>query len=715
MKKVFSLVAFLCVTIVMYAQVIERFTNSNVGNSYSTGSFVGDGNIVWNYEKARGNQKTTTNNDKAISLNKAADACLYSDTIANGIKVLQFQYEQELTANCDASVFLNDICVGFLQTEDEVDVTKIFSFITNDFPKNVVVRIQQNSSSSGQLTIDDIYIEFAENQEEMPQDTIEVVQIRKPKINEIVISEIMADPEPIVGLPDFEYVEICNVSDTIFQCSDVQLVVGKNTCDLPQKCVEPNEYFCVISEKARDFIPDTSHFVFVKSFPSIANGGQTIALVSDGEIISSVCFSDSWYQDDFKANGGWSLEKIDVENYSETMENWSVAKNRVGGTPGYENSVNRKNPDLTNPQITTIQITSDSSFVVSFSENFDKDIFIKNSSVFPDNQQFKCESVDFSLSQYSCRIHGIFEVQKEYILELNDDCVDFDGNQFAENQYVFAMTDSLQERNSVAINEILFNPISGYSDFVELYNNSDSYFDLSKMYISNKSDYQKFTSSFLLFPPHSYCVISPDAADYKSQSECKNSIFVAAKLPTFADDEGCVMLLSSWEEIIDSVCYNKSWHSAYLSDAEGVSLERIDVLLSSTLSSNWFSASETAGFSTPGCENSQARNRNDLKNISIESEVVTPNGDGENDELLVLFNEVEIGTLCNVFVFATSGELIKQVTTNHLLGAGDVIRWNCTNSENKLVSVGIYLVCVELLSDGKKIDGEKFSCSVLRE
>ena len=75
MKKIFVSLLFFYVNLT-YAQIFERFTDSGIASSYTNGSFVGDGNVRWNYVQARGNQQTTENGDKAVSLNKAADACI---------------------------------------------------------------------------------------------------------------------------------------------------------------------------------------------------------------------------------------------------------------------------------------------------------------------------------------------------------------------------------------------------------------------------------------------------------------------------------------------------------------------------------------------------------------------------------------------------------------------------------------------------------------
>ncbi|MCQ2959005.1 MAG: lamin tail domain-containing protein [Bacteroidales bacterium] len=777
MKKIFVVATILCCAFSVSSQILEQFTNSGIGNSYSSGQFLGVGDIVWNYMKARGNQQTTTNGDKAISLNKAADACLFSDTIPSGIKFLQFQYEQELTANCDANVYINDSLVGVLVTENEADVTKIFSFSTHDFNENAVIRIQQNTASSGQITIDDIYIEFAQTpflynkisiddllisaefshnilEADVCGDAVEnfyfsenkiLVSLKNnlcgeykisfrnvvdtaykqisdtvlclafydvPQKNKIVISEIMANPSSLIGL-DYEYIEVFNSGECSVQCNELQLIIGNNKCQLPSRILNANEYVCITSEKEKASILDSSRFLFVKSFPSIPNTGSTVALAYNDEIISSVSYVDTWYHDSFKQNWGWSLEKIDLENVSETEDNWRASDNKRGGTPGFENSVFQSNEDYISPEIVSIQIVSDSVIDIRFSENIDILHFL-------DNSEFSfsvknVEPINNSMSQYRIMTDILFESQTEYNCNISDRCIDYNGNQFVDNQYIFAKTDSLLISNSVLINEILFNPTSGNSDFIELYNNSESYYDLSQMYVSNGSTNYRISDKYILFPPKSFAVISSDAGLYRTESKCKKGIFINSKLPTLPDKEGLVILRNLWGEVIDSVSYSEDWHSAYIVSKEGVSLERVDFMQSSNKSTSWFSAAESVGFSSPGCPNSQAIRNNTKQFFSFDSEVITPNGDGENDELVIFCGDVEVGTMCSVRIFQPSGKMIAQIANNQLLGSDDILRWDCTDAKGNAVNPGIYLVQLELVRNGRKISSEKKSCTVLRE
>ena len=781
MKKLLILTVFFCNSVCAEAQIFEQFTDSGIGNSYSTGAFVGSDGLGWNYVKARGNQQTTANGNKAISLNKAADACIFSDTIDDGIKFVSFQYEQELTANCDASVFVNDSCVAVLTTNGEVDVTNYFSAQIANAPENAVLRIQQNSSSSGQLTIDDIYIEFARtpficntvtitdtivsatfshklstcnvigdngvvrssnilgnsvfvelNEQlcgvfslsfseiydtantQFPDTVVTLTFYGKPELNSIVITEIMADPSPSIGLPECEFVEIFNRGDCAVLCSDVTLVIGSNEYALPPKVIESQEYICIVSTKEKQLFPDTSKIIFLNAFPSISNGGQTISLLCNDEIISSVHFSDQWYADDFKKDGGWSLEKIDSENFSETPDNWRAACNRRGGTPCMENSVSHRNGDIVQPTIRSLQIVADTILAVTFAENIEAKQLQENMKIEPHVHIINSKNDGFSLSNYLIFTDKPFIQQTEYTLNVQE-ATDFAGNSFSESNYAFAVTDSVLEKGTIIFNEILFNPKSGGSDFVELYNNSDSYFDLLQLYLSNGQSFEKVSESFRLFPPHTYAVVSPDAESYQFDSQCNNAIFVQASLPSLPDDEGTILVLNRWEDVIDSVSYSKHWHSSYLTDIEGVSLEKIEFSLPSEIGSSWCSAAASVGYSTPGCENSQALNLQQTPKIVLESEVVTPNSDGQDDEMIIHIGNSERGMQCSATICAPSGRQILQLANNQLLGTNDFIRWNCTDNNGRLVPAGIYIVQVELLSEGKKVFRKKLACTVLRE
>lgn len=779
MKKVFTVIAFLCVPFCILAQVCEQFTNFDAGSTYSAGTFIGENNIVWTYNNARGNQKVTQNGDKAISFNKAENASLYSDSIPYGIKSLSFLYEQTLSSNCDMLVFVNDLCVGQIRTDNEKGITKIFT-CTILQEGNFVIKLQQATANSGQITIDDITITFAKipftyishnftdssliityslplqnitihtsnnyktntyiednkaityfktglcgkltfnisqcisiENDKLSDTVFSQFVYAKPQVNDIVITEIMADPSPTVGLPECEYIELYNRTDCPIQCRNLSLRVGNSTISLPDTIFEPHSFLCFIPSKYAIQFSNFQNIIEVSTFPSITNAGTSIMLFYQQNIISSVSFNTSWYNDTFKEDGGWSLEKIDIEIVSDTKDNWTAANNKLGGTPGFQNSIEHDNPDNIAPKIQNIEVKNDSIFCITFSENIEIEQFINKIHFVPELQitQWKQNS----LCDYELQTKVPCDFSIPHTLILNDECSDFAGNQFLQSEYSFAKTDSITHRNCIIFNEILFNPVKNQSDFIELYNASSSFYDLSELFVSNGEKFIRVTDQFTLFPPHSYAVISAGIDYYTDLSNCSNAVFINTSLPTMPDDAGTIILVNKWKETIDSVSYNKSWHASYLSNSEGVSLEKFSTNLPSHIASSWGSAAESAGFSTPGCENSQQKEITQKSAISLRSDVITPNNDGENDQVILSFSNIEYEVYLNAKVFSANGRLIQTIANNELLGANSVIQWDCTDSQGKLVEAGIYIIHIELLKNGKKISSEKISCTILWE
>lgn len=776
------------------SQNIEDFSSAKLVTTYSTNHFIGNDSITWNYVNARGGQTTTTNKNAAISLNKSANACLFSDTLPLGIKSLQFQYEQELTSNCNAKVYINDSCIATLTTSGEADITKMFIANNIYFTGNIVIKIVQATATSGQITIDDITFEYAQkpiipfvingieltdssakctyshiiksaNIHSEPDNCIKNYEIidnsikisflenicgnykihinsvldtgllsiadtslvtyftAKPQWKQITISEIMVDPSPQVGLPNYEYVEIYNSSTCAINCKDLELQIGETKINLPHHILQANSYVYFISKEAFPFITDTNSVCFVESLPALLNEGQKITLqTTQYEVLSQIHYSSDWYTSNFKKDGGWSLEKIDVTNYSETDDNWSAANNYTGGTPGFENSNARINLDTIAPEITSIYIENDSTIQITFSENMSPNSIDKNISFLENLEIIEIQNQN-SLQTYSIKVSPKLVRNKEYTCFISHNLTDIAGNFAIKTEYPFAITDSILQRNSILISEILFNPKPNNFDFIELYNHTNSYFDCSKLYIANidstsgdVNSFTKLSESPKLFPPHSFAVISDNSEFIKQSSLCSNeAIWLSiSTMPSMPDDNGTIILLNVWGKIIDSLTYDEKWHSKSLQNNEGVSLERLDYKTPTYLSSNWYSSSTIGNGATLGCKNSQMID-SAKQLLEFKSTIITPNNDGDNDFLELQYTNNEIGSTMNMYVFSINGSLIKHVINNELIASNGIIIWDGSNENNKLVEAGIYIVLIELFKDGKRTIKDKKTCTILYE
>ena len=532
--------------------------------------------------------------------------------------------------------------------------------------------------------------------------------------NTIVVSEIMSKPSPVVGLPDAKYVEIYNRSDNAVSLSGWKIALGSTTKALPSVIINAKSYLVLTSADNAFLFEDFENVVGVDGMPSFAQGGTTISLSDkNGNIVHTLTFSSSWHDDNFKAQGGYSLEMVDLNNPCEGEANWRSTLNSRGGTPGTQNSVNASNPDRTMPYPTDAEVVNDT-VVVYFSEVvLPEMISTQNFSVEELGNPTFVKIIEPQLTVVKMKFNAEIQRGKVYMLNIGENITDCSGNNVEVNTQIRFGIGVQAEYNDLAINELLFNPYSGSSDFVELYNRSNKVIDLKDLWISNTNDdgsvkdsYQ-ITNISRLILPQEYCAFSTDIADLYNHYTIEHSenLYKVAKMPSMPDDKGTIIITGRAFDTIDIVSYNKSQHYKLLSSQDGVSLERINYDVPASDLSNWHSAAQDAGFATPGYVNSQFHEIGEIESqISLSSEVFSPDNDGYEDQLVITYSLDVAGYSGTIAVYSTNGRLVQTLVNNRSLGSVGNIVWDGFDAQNRLCPAGIYIVYVELFNlEGKKI------------
>ena len=159
----------------------------------------------------------------------------------------------------------------------------------------------------------------------------------EPLEGEILINEIMADPVDSVGLPEKEYIELYNVSNKLINLSNL-VFEGKS---LNSGYLLPNEYMILCDEDDTAAFASFGNVVGLTSWSALKNTGTILTLENTmEEIINQVTYDISWYKDDKKEDGGYSLELINPKaNCIGGSYNWIASNDVSGGTPGKQNSV----------------------------------------------------------------------------------------------------------------------------------------------------------------------------------------------------------------------------------------------------------------------------------------------------------------------------------------------------------------------------------------
>lgn len=271
-----------------------------------------------------------------------------------------------------------------------------------------------------------------------------------------------------------------------------------------------------------------------------------------------------------------------------------------------------------------------------------------------------------------------------------------------------------EEKNPVVINpgdlllnEIMFNPVPGGSDYVEIYNNSEKRIPLNKLYLASRNKNRELeqiyplSSEKIIFEPENYLALTKDTNGVLPwfSIECSDCFLQMEKFPSYNNDEDYLVLLNNEMEVIDEFFYTEKMHMPLLYDREGVALERISFSAETNNTSNWYSASTEAGYGTPGYKNSQFENTELEKvSVSFEPEAFSPNNDGYNDIYTISFNLDKPGYLANIWVFDSTGRRVTQLCKNNILGTSDKITWNGENETGQRQKLGVYVILVEIFN-----------------
>ena len=257
----------------------------------------------------------------------------------------------------------------------------------------------------------------------------------------------------------------------------------------------------------------------------------------------------------------------------------------------------------------------------------------------------------------------------------------------------------------VLINEVLFNPYDGGGDFVELYNNTDSAIALGNICMATWDKGIDGIKTIVPMPegvvvlPHDYVVVTTDAYFLLSHYTVAYpyKVVEVGKLPSYPNAGGSVVVALADSTVIDRFDYTEDMHYRWLTDVEGVSLERRSFSEPTQSAGNWHSAAKSAGWATPTAHNSQAVNMLVADDaFDIEPNIFSPDGDGYNDVLAINYRTAEGNLFANISVFDHAGRMVKAVERNAFLGTNGTFEWNGIDDNGRPCNMGNYIVLIEV-------------------
>ena len=541
--------------------------------------------------------------------------------------------------------------------------------------------------------------------------------ICKAQVNryDVIIDEIMADPNPVVQLPNAEYIELKNRSSHSINLSGFRLSSLTTTSGyFPATILKPDSFIIVTSSTNQSLFAKYGNTIGLTGFPAIVNTGTTLTLLSfNGISIHAVSYSNQWYDNSAKASGGWSLEMIDCNSPCSGKTNWKASIDAKGGTPGRINSVDGINADQSPPKLLRSYASDNVTIFALFDEPLD------SASASVSNHYSLSGGITIVSAQCqkplfnSVTLHLSTPISAKTIYQLTaKQITDCNGNEIGlYNNCNTGLPEEAVNRD-ISINEVLFNPKPQAYDYVEILNTSTKIIDASKLYLANRDANNQVASvkkladtTFAIFPGD-YYVITENKLSLEKEYLVKNpdAIIELTSLPSFPDDKGQVVLTNSAGTVIDELNYSADWQFPLISDPQGVALERIDPYGKTQEKDNWHSASTTSGYGTPTYANSQFKEMQSVKGeLVFSSNVFSPDNDGINDFLTISYNLEEPGYMANMYIFDPMGRMVRYLIKNNLLGTKGSFTWNGVDDTGKSLAQGPYVVLTEIFNlQGKK-------------
>lgn len=523
-----------------------------------------------------------------------------------------------------------------------------------------------------------------------------------PEKGDLIISEFMCDPSPPIGLPEVEFVEIYNRSSKVFDLTGWKLGDASADGTITSGWILPGQYKLLCSTASLSFYPNG---LAVTSFPSLNNTSDNIALKSPSlEVIDKLSYTDGWYNDPVKKEGGYTLELIHPDDPCSDASNWTASNHVSGGTPGEQNSVFDNTPDTEPPLLSGTLAFAPNAVELFFSEGMDSAVV---AAAVVGTSPFLNVTDITVLSSFPTSVIVQFDepiaLSTVYTFTIGPvaDC----WLNTADLSGTFVLADDAMPGDLV-INELLFDPGTGGSDFVEIFNRSSKIIDLKNFRLANFDNDTianfKTIGEHYLLGPNGYIVLTPDSNFQKNQFPAAiPGTFYKMSLPALNNDSSTVYLISSNNMLIDKVSYLANWHLPLIDDTENKTLERIDPAGPSSYGGNWHTAAEPIGFGTPGGKNSHYQPGGINGNFGTLQSIFSPDNDGFEDVIQFYYTMTQPGMIATVTIFDDQGRAVRKLIKSELLGKEGNFTWDGMNDNGTKAGLGIYLAAIEAFS----IDG----------
>jgi hypothetical protein len=249
----------------------------------------------------------------------------------------------------------------------------------------------------------------------------------------------------------------------------------------------------------------------------------------------------------------------------------------------------------------------------------------------------------------------------------------------------------------VIINEVMYKPLTGQSEWVELYNrSSDLIISLDGWRLSDANTAQTAEISNTSLSPGEFLIIAQDSTVFWMNLPLSALVIIPNYWPLLNNDGDHIFIFNSAGNIVESLNYPDNWGDV----DNGVSMEKSDPLSPSSDLSNWFPSVSASG-GTPGERNSVyfLPSPGQKAELSVTPEIFFPELGGANACVSIHFKLPYPFARVNLRIFDVRGRCIRVLADGISFGSEGTISWDGKDEHNKIARLGIYIIHLQALNE----------------
>jgi hypothetical protein len=450
--------------------------------------------------------------------------------------------------------------------------------------------------------------------------------------NDVVINEIMYAPSS--GEP--EWIELFNRTNNPINLKKWKFSDASSSTTITSidKLILGNGYIVLTRDSSILSFYNVGSEIIEFSLPALNNTGDAVTIRDSIDMkIDSLYYYPDWGG----SEDGKSLERISADRFSLDPLNWGTSIKIFKATPGSINSITQKNFDIAvsnlvfNPQF---PLQGDTVFVsakvknpglndANFSLQLFEDVNLDSiPDVLLENLQSLFLAVkDSGIFNFNYSIENL-QSQRGFLVNAV-----FLSDEDTSNNKIYSTIEPGLTPQSIVINEIMYAPVGGEPEWIELFNRTGAAINLNGWSISDvlTTPSVVLIEEDIFINPNSHLVLSRSSSIYDFHRFIPSEVFVFS-LPSLNNDVDGAVIRDSRGLAIDSVLYLNQWGGT-----NGFSLERVSVNAGSNLPTNWGSSFDIEQ-STPGRINSLTPKQFDL---SVAGMNFNPRFPVEGDEVFI--------------------------------------------------------------------------------